>query len=291
MSNFQKRTLTAVIGGAIMIALLMLGRETLLFGLAVVSLVGFFELTKACGVHTADKKINALEIIGVCASLVWYVILEIESMRYICTEEALAAGLLVLIISLVGYMSVYVFSFPKYNATQVMAALFALIYSPFMISFIYLIRSMHLGEYLVWMIFVCSWMCDIFAYLVGMKFGKKRMAPVLSPKKSVEGAIGGVAGSAVIGALYATFVLAPQVQNTSRGLLIGVIVVISILGALVSMVGDLAASAIKRNHDIKDYGNILPGHGGIMDRFDSAIFVSPMVYILSLIFLKFVIGM
>jgi len=287
MSNFQKRTITALVGGAIMIALLICGNEILLFGLTVVSIVGYFELTKACGIHEDNKTLNSLELIGVIGTIAWYVFLELSG-RGIINIPALSGGMMILFLTIIGYMTVYVFSFPKYNASQVMAAVFAIIYCPMMISFLYLIRGLEYGIYLVWMIFVCSWMCDIFAYLVGMKFGKKRMAPVLSPKKSVEGAFGGAAGSALIGALYAAFILGPQIQNTSRIEVIIVIVIISVIGAFISMVGDLGASAIKRNNDIKDYGKLLPGHGGIMDRFDSVIFVAPLVYLLCLVFLKYI---
>lgn len=106
------------------------------------------------------------------------------------------------------------------------------------------------------------------------------MAPVLSPKKSIEGAIGGVVGAAVLGAVYAS-VFADKITINNPVI---VFAVICAVGALISMVGDLTASAIKRNHDIKDYGRLIPGHGGIMDRFDSVIYVAPVIWILVQIF-------
>lgn len=102
------------------------------------------------------------------------------------------------------------------------------------------------------------------------------MAPVLSPKKSVEGAVGGVAGAALLGSVYAW---ATQGQVLEYA-------VICAVGALISMVGDLAASAIKRNQGIKDYGKLIPGHGGILDRFDSVIFTAPVIYFLSVLILR-----
>ena len=101
--------------------------------------------------------------------------------------------------------------------------------------------------------------------------------PKLSPKKSIEGAIGGVLGAAIVGGLYGYFVVEPVIteQNVTW-----VFVLISAAGAVISQIGDLAASAIKRNHDIKDYGKLIPGHGGVMDRFDSVIFTAPMIYLL-----------
>ena len=102
------------------------------------------------------------------------------------------------------------------------------------------------------------------------------MSPVLSPKKSVEGAVGGVVGAALLGAIYAAVVQGPMLEYA----------VICAIGALISMVGDLAASAIKRNHNIKDYGTLIPGHGGIMDRFDSVIFTAPVIYYLSMFMMR-----
>ena len=134
----------------------------------------------------------------------------------------------------------------------------------------------------LWLIFACSWGCDTSAYCVGMTLGKHKLAPVLSPKKSVEGAIGGVLGAVLIGVLYA---LAINKFTTSTGINVWYYAAISAVGAIISQVGDLAASGIKRNHDIKDYGRLIPGHGGILDRFDSVIFTAPIIYYMALILL------
>ena len=161
-----------------------------------------------------------------------------------------------------------------------MAAFFGMVYAGVMMSFIYQTRLLEEGQWLVWLIFICSWGCDTCAYCVGVLFGKHKMAPVLSPKKSIEGAVGGVVGAALLGALYAWaignfdagFAHAPWMYAVLCG-----------VGALVSMVGDLAASAIKRQENIKDYGKLIPGHGGILDRFDSVIFTAPIIYFLAVI--------
>ena len=151
-----------------------------------------------------------------------------------------------------------------------MGAFFTLFYVAVMISYIYQTRMLESGAWLVWLIFICSWGCDTCAYIVGMLFGKHKMAPVLSPKKSIEGAIGGIAGAALLGYVYGMFFAAAP----------AVIAALCAVGAVVSQVGDLAASAIKRNHDIKDYGHLIPGHGGILDRFDSVLFVLPFIEII-----------
>lgn len=105
------------------------------------------------------------------------------------------------------------------------------------------------------------------------------MAPVLSPKKSIEGAVGGVVGAALLGLIYAlaTGKFFPEFDHSPA-----VYALICAVGALISMVGDLAASGIKRNHNIKDYGKLIPGHGGILDRFDSVIFTAPVIYFLAI---------
>ena len=102
------------------------------------------------------------------------------------------------------------------------------------------------------------------------------MAPVLSPKKTIEGALGGVAGATILGMIYAFLTRGPVMEY----------MIICLVGALISMVGDLSASAIKRNADIKDYGKLITGHGGVLDRFDSVIFTAPIIYFLAVTLVK-----
>ena len=187
-----------------------------------------------------------------------------------------------LFLSLILLMSVYVLSFPKFSAHQVMAAYFSLVYAPVMLSFVFLTRQLEYGVYLVWMIFINSWISDTCAYLVGVMIGKHKLAPVLSPKKSIEGSVGGIMGSALVGALFGYYL------DTALGTeqLVLLLFVVGGVGSVISQIGDLAASAIKRNYEIKDYGNLIPGHGGIMDRFDSVIFTAPITYFLILLFMK-----
>ncbi len=175
---------------------------------------------------------------------------------------------------LVVLLSVYVLAYPKYHASQITAAFFGVFYVAVMLSGVYQVRMMEQGAYLVWLIFLCSWGCDTCAYCVGVRFGKHKMSPVLSPKKSVEGAFGGIAGTFLLTALYA---LAFREQMGITNVQIVVLAAISTVGGVISMIGDLAASAIKRNYEIKDYGKLIPGHGGILDRFDSVIFTAPVI--------------
>ena len=282
MSDLATRTLTAIIGGALMIAGIILGREVLLAIIVFASVTGYRELAGAFGFKGEDRKISVMEVIGYLSIAAWYLILELRFLGMVETGTARLLLIGVLTGSLILHMSIYVFTYPRYDATRTIASFFSVIYCPVMLSFIYLIRCTERGHILVWMVFICSWMCDTCAYLVGMKFGRHKMSPVLSPKKSIEGAVGGVTGSVIAGCVFAAFLIAPggELPAWQTILITGII---SLFGALISMVGDLAASAIKRNHDIKDYGNLLPGHGGIMDRFDSVIFVAPIVYMLCLL--------
>ena len=162
---------------------------------------------------------------------------------------------------------------------QVMAAFFGFFYVAVMLSYVYQIRTLERGLYLAFLVFLCSWGCDTCAYCVGMLIGKHKMSPKLSPKKSVEGAVGGVAGAALLTALYCFIFRSPM--HLERGEIV-ILAVIAAIAGLISMVGDLTASAIKRNYDIKDYGKLIPGHGGILDRFDSMIITAPIIYFLAL---------
>jgi len=144
-----------------------------------------------------------------------------------------------------------------------------------MLSYVYQIRLLEQGAFLVWLVFFCSWGCDTCAYCVGVTMGKHKLAPVLSPKKSIEGAVGGVVGAALLGAAYAALInrFAPTADANVLSYAL-----ICAVGGVISQVGDLAASAIKRNHNIKDYGKLIPGHGGILDRFDSVIITAPIIF-------------
>jgi phosphatidate cytidylyltransferase len=139
------------------------------------------------------------------------------------------------------------------------------------------------GAFIVWLIFIASWGSDTGAYCVGKLLGKHKMTPKLSPNKSVEGAIGGVVVAVLLGTAYA-WIVQYALGYSDRTKVI--LAVICGLGSILAEMGDLAASAIKRNKDIKDYGNIIPGHGGVLDRFDSVIVTAPVIYYLAFFFGK-----
>lgn len=257
---FKTRLISGIILVIIALATIISGSWILFFTLLAVSLIGMRELYKVMKV--SDEHVTVLELVGYLGAVLYYIAMGFDFGSY---------GTMAIIISMILILFVYVFGYPKYRAEQVMAAFFGMVYVAVMLSFIYLTRNLPDGKFLVWLIFLCSWGCDTCAYCVGMLIGKHKMAPVLSPKKSIEGAVGGVVGAALLGVIYAA---ATQGKMAEYALICAV-------GALISMVGDLAASAIKRNQNIKDYGKLIPGHGGILDRFDSVIITAPVIYYLA----------
>ena len=262
---------TRLISGAILLAVMIgavcISGPVLFIFLMAISLIGMFELYRATGVRQDTE--NLLTMFSYAGAFAYYVLV------WFGQKEYYLPGILTAMIVL---LFVYVFLFPKYQAEQIMTAFFGIVYVAVSLSFIYQTRTLEDGQFTVWLIFICSWGCDTMAYVAGRLFGRHKMAPVLSPKKTVEGAVGGVIGAAVIGAVYAAVIGLFTGGDVKRVL---VYALISAVGALVSMTGDLAASAIKRNHDIKDYGNLIPGHGGILDRFDSVIITAPIIYMLA----------
>lgn len=260
---FKTRLISGIILVIILIATVGTGGNLLLAVLGIVSLIGLSELYKVMEIQN-----KALGFAGYLATVVYYGMLFTENMEYMT---------FLTILYLVVLMAVYVFSFPTFRSEQVMTAYFGFFYVAVMLSYIYQTRMLSDGMVVVWLIFLSSWGCDTCAYCAGMLLGKHKMAPKLSPKKSVEGGIGGVVGAALLGAIFAVAMNHFAGASASPA---GYAVICAV-GGMISQIGDLAASAIKRNHDIKDYGKLIPGHGGILDRFDSVIFTAPIIYYLA----------
>lgn len=268
MKSFFVRLLSGIVLLAVIIASGIAGGQVLFAFTLAISLIGYWEFLK---VFKLEKKLPG--ILGILFTALYFIT--------VYTGTALVmAGPLLTAGFLISLMAVYVFTFPKFKTEEIMTPFFGFVYVPVMLSFLYQTRMLPINgkdtALAYFLIFICSWGCDTCAYAVGMLIGKHRMAPVLSPKKSVEGGIGGIAGAALIGFIYGS------IFSIDRG---GCALLCAVGGA-VSQVGDLAASAIKRNHDIKDYGHLIPGHGGILDRFDSVIFTAPIIYALTYMFLK-----
>lgn len=269
---FWTRLASGIVLVILAILTMSLGGIPLALTLAVISLIAYRELTKALLCSTHEKKLNALEIAGLVGIVAYY--------AAVYFSDSAVMLLMGIVAVFMAEIFLYVITFPKYNAVQVMAAVFAFLYAPVMLSFVYLTRVSSQGVYMVWLILISSWGCDTCAYAVGKLIGRKKIFPVLSPKKSLEGCIGGVAGAALLGGLYGYFFVEAAFPDQT---VMWIIAFICGVGAIMSMAGDLAASAIKRNHGIKDYGRLIPGHGGIMDRFDSMVVTAPMIYFLTIL--------
>lgn len=260
--SFLERLISGIILVIIALVTIILGKDVLLVTVVAISVIGFYELAKVYGLQW-----KLPGICGYIATIGYYALIRMDYKEYI---------IVFFIAYLIVLMGTYVFTFPKFKAEDVMVCFFGMFYVILMLSYIYQVRMMQDGAYIVWLIFLCSWGCDTCAYLVGVMFGKHKMAPVLSPKKSIEGGIGGVAGAALLGFIYAT-IFKDKITIDNANIIFPIVCAV---GGIISQIGDLTASGIKRNHYIKDYSRLIPGHGGILDRFDSVIITAPIIYYL-----------
>ncbi len=147
---------------------------------------------------------------------------------------------------------------------------------PYLLCAVVRIFAQHTGRYLIYAPFIAAFMSDTSAYFVGRFFGKHKLAPIISPKKTVEGLLGGFAGAIVSMLLYCL------ILQFACGLKVNYLyaLIYGLVGSAAGVFGDLSFSAIKRQVGIKDYGNLIPGHGGVLDRFDSVIMVAPLFELL-----------
>ena len=254
--------------GIIILLLVMISNNIYVFNIAltVIALIGISEFYKAF----KAKGVKTISLIGYIVTLgLFFVNHEIiASSDQIKNILILAMPILVLILFCKS-----VFSNMKNNIQDIAITIFGIIYVPFFLMFVTLTRQLEYGEFLVWYILFGAWITDSFAYLIGSKFGKHKFSKI-SPNKSVEGSIAGCISTAVVYGIYTSFLTTQGLDlNWAEMAFIGIII------SIISQIGDLAASAIKRYCGIKDFGSIMPGHGGILDRFDSIIMISPFVYI------------
>lgn len=156
-----------------------------------------------------------------------------------------------------------------HSITSGPVTMLSVFYIGFFSSHAVLIDHLEQGSVLIWLALLTAFGTDIFAYLFGVRFGKRKLCPALSPKKTVEGAVGGLAGSLALCTLFGLVAIPELVYHCA---------LIGLAGSIFAQMGDLVASAFKRKMGIKDYGNLIPGHGGVLDRFDSILFTLPVVY-------------
>lgn len=231
--------------------------------LTVISILGVYELMK---VYSLEK--TPFAFLDYIATVGLYVLLYIQQERFIIP---------MIIFLILLLLTCYVVAFPKYKDTDVTGSIFAFLYAAVLLSFVFRVREMEGGMLLSFYILIASWGNDVFAYLVGRKIGKHKFSPKVSPNKSVEGFVGGIVGAALLGFVFG-YAFTDGIPFSE-----GYCALIAAITAIPSVIGDLAASAIKRNHEIKDYSHLIPGHGGILDRFDSVFFAAPILYYLIVI--------
>ena len=256
----KNRLIGGFIVGVITLIALFAGGITSAVILTIVSIVGIREMLR---VYSLDKSL--LAIVTYIATLLLYAFIYMGKTDFVFP---LVIGMVLV------SLSIYVITFPKYKDTDVIRTLFSFLYIALLLSYVLRIRTMDAGMLLAMFVLISSWINDIFAYLVGSAIGKHKFSPKVSPNKSVEGFVGGIVGAGFIGFLYG-IVFKAYVPFSGA-----YCAIIAAVGAIPAVIGDLAASAIKRDNGIKDYSNLIPGHGGVIDRIDSILFTAPIIYYL-----------
>ena len=288
-----KRILTSIAGLPILIILVYLGDIPLRIGLLFLSCIGLFEFYSA--LKNSSSRFSDSNIIEfpnrgkrrlfqhITVNYISYIFVALYYLLLPHVDNS-AYFFILITMFIISLMVAMVFLHGRINIMDCAAALFGFFYTAFPLSFIFFIRVQNHGEYFVWLVFITAFGCDIFAYSIGRPFGKHKLAPELSPNKTIEGAVGGVAGAGLLSVLYGLLISRMfQLEDIDA---IIYFALVGIVGAVFSTFGDLAASSIKRYTRIKDFGKIFPGHGGVLDRFDSVIFAAPMIYMAILLLLS-----
>ncbi|MDP4177358.1 MAG: CDP-archaeol synthase [Bacillota bacterium] len=252
-----------------LIIFLFIGGIYLKYVLLIVSFLGMYEIYK----NIKLKGINAVDLFGYALCITYFLTLnESADFQFIT---------LVLIVSVLCLLCLPVLN-TKYTYIDVAVTVVTFIYVPVFFSFIYLVDTKAHGNLLIWFIFIGAWLCDILAYYSGRVFGKHKLCPEVSAKKTIEGSIGGLVGSILGCGIYGIII-----NNKLNHIPVFHFFIIGLLCGIFCQFGDLAASSIKRFAGVKDYSNLIPGHGGILDRFDSILFASVVVYY----YITFIMGM
>ncbi len=253
-----------------LIMVLFLGGLYLEILVMILSILGMYEFYDA----VKKKGINPLSSFTYILCVIYYIFL----IRGLVDFSLI---FLMIVFAVFIMLSVPVIN-PKYNFIDISVTILGYIYVPIFFSFIVLINNKEYGNYLIWIIFISAWVCDTTAYYVGKHFGKNKLCSRVSPKKTIEGAIGGLIGSSIACGIYGLIL-----NSIGIDIYVFNFLLIGLFSGIFCQVGDLVASSIKRYVDVKDYSNLIPGHGGILDRFDSILFASFVVYY----YITFIMGM
>lgn len=250
MKELYKRLITGIIGIILLSFIVVKGGIYLATSILILSLVGLREF------YSALEKLglDPINVIGYIGALGLFIL---NFTKLISIEFILALITMLLLILFIIE--------EKVEILDIGITLLGIFYVPFLLGHIfYLDRTIY-----IWLIFIIAFGTDTFAYIFGNLFGKRKLAPTISPNKTIEGSIGGILGSLIFSLIFSVIVNIPFKWR---------IALLSILASIIAQIGDLVASGIKRRVKIKDYGSIFPGHGGVLDRFDSMIFSAPLIY-------------
>lgn len=271
----KQRIITAVVAFFVLLPVLIFS-DTFIFplGLAVCAVLSVWEMFACVGLKNAWLFTAPMYVLGAAFPFL---------IRYLPDRDLLAPiAICAAVVWTLYAFTVLIFSHGKYPLEAVFVVSFSLFYIFIGFNAILFIHDCEPGgKYLYYICFLGAWITDIFAYFCGRAFGKHKLIPDVSPKKTVEGSIGGTVFCILVMVIFG-FVVEKLVPEISANLLI--FAVAGVLIAVVSQIGDLSMSVIKRKYGVKDYGFIFPGHGGVLDRFDSVIAVSALLMVFSLFF-------
>ena len=259
-----KRVITSLVLLPFLLFFVVMGGWYLKAAVAVIMILAEDEICTAL-----SKKRSAPHFVAYAFTLLFIV--------FVRPEMGVIVFFSVIVLLMLVLAAMLVFGYEKISVTDCFTAFFSFFYVAVMISTVFLVRMGSHGDVFVWLIFISAWGCDTGALFVGKAFGKHKLAPKLSPKKSVEGAIGGTLIATGIAAIYAAIISNFYQIDDINFLLFSVVTVF--FASISGQIGDLTASAIKRHANIKDFGKIFVGHGGIMDRFDSIVLSAPTVFL------------
>lgn len=265
MENF-KRITSSLLGLPMVIVVLLLGNKYVIdVALAVVALISLHEYY-----NSFSKNYKPIQWLGyLLAICISFIHLVPTDMLFKIISLGIPFIVAILFIELILRNL-------KISIVDIAISLFGIFYIVLFTMFVPLIAGLEHGKVLIWYVLTTSWGTDIFAYIIGRKIGKHTFSKI-SPKKSIEGCIAGTLGAVLLSLIY-TFCI-----NKFMGFLIAPylhIVIASIVLSVIGQFGDFAASSVKRFNEIKDFSNLIPGHGGLLDRIDSLIFIAPFAYIL-----------
>ena len=265
-----KRVSSAAIGFPIVAAILIFGNKYLVD--ITVSIIAMLSLHEYFHCFKEQEKNRNLGWVAYLAALL------ISFIHVIPSEYVLKTIGAVIPISILALFAQVIATDMKYNIKDIAITIFGICYIVIFLMYIPIIRETQNGRITIWYVFINAWGTDVFAYLIGKKFGKHKFSKI-SPNKSIEGCIAGIIGAVILSTAYTV------ICNTYLGMNFNYlyIILIAIVLSLVGQLGDFSASSIKRYTGIKDFSNLIPGHGGMLDRIDSVIFIAPFAYFLLMI--------